>query len=564
MRKLVLSLKPNPRELPISFLSRLAARNGCDNLITFCKDVGLVWQNVDAAETHAINKLCELSGNQQNAFKNTIFRHTSNPAFTICNQTYDRYTFKRDEIRVCPACLREQHRLSPELWGKVHQFHWQIPQIQRCVVHSERLVSIEKNLSRNQPFDASLAIKNAWAQIAKISTIENADAFDIYLTNRVSKPSDMGLCDRLTIPALTRAAESLGTTLCYGSSQRSSKMERSDLRNAMVVGFELLLAGEGAMSKELLAFSKAVSNWRSPNRTPSFGELQRRLNRKDWLYNDLDPLREFMRRFVLVNFPVPAGSMVYGFKLETRRIHTITTAARETGLCKGVLEHLLLDRGVGHCRRDGKFILDAPLTKATVVELEEQGRRRFFTEDEAKKYLGASGRMFRLLKSNNVLHSRPVYQSGSARRYDKVELQELLDKLFADAEQIEEMSISFVPWSEATRAARCSALEIVQLIISGRLKTTIQSGKSRTMKNLLISKLELVQALPKQKRNGFTKTELKKRWSMDIATINRLVETGALRQKWLKNSHTRMSGMLVTAKSVEAYEREHRPIDKKH
>ena len=48
---------------------------------------------------------------------------------------------------------------------------------------------------------------------------------------------------------------------------------------------------------------------------------------------------------------------------------------------------------------------------------------------------------------------------------------------------------------------------------------------------------------------------------MDIATINRMVATGVLRQKWLKNSHTRMSGMLITAKSVDAYEREHRPID---
>jgi len=94
------------------------------------------------------------------------------------------------------------------------------------------------------------------------------------------------------------------------------------------------------------------------------------------------------------------------------------------------------------------------------------------------------------------------------------------------------------------------------LILSGRLQAKGRLGKKLKLNNLLVSKEEVFRAFPQQARNGFTKGELLKRWSIGLPALDQLIERGVLRQKRMKHSHSRVTGMLVPVEDVEAYERD--------
>ena len=470
--------------------------------------------------------------------------------------TLDGYTFNRNEIRICPACLIEQDRHSSAIWEKVHQLHWQIPQIEKCVLHSERLQTITEKSRTFRRIDTSLAINNAWNQIAAASAPEEPDAFDIYLTKRIYREPNNSLCDRLSIPALWRISEALGVTLTYEKSLRRSQLERPALRHALLTGFELIQAGEKALTQELIAYTNKPKNRRNGKLTPGFGELQRLLSDNRRGGKDLEPFRDFMRRYVLEHYPIHEGAIVYGQASQTRRLHTMRSAARTANVRRDVLEELLIEEGLGHLGTKGVFVLDKPLT-VQLVESLRQSKKRFLYQKEAARFLGVPATVFIELQKRNVLQPSTGRDPRSHKGYDVVYLQAVLNQFFADTKAMQDVPDGLSTLALATRTARCSVSDIVQLILSGRLKAAGRLGQSLKLSNLLVSQRELLLAFPKQPRNGFTKSELARRWSKDISTINRMIEAGKLQQKRMKHSRSRMTGLLVPVDVVETYESEH-------
>jgi hypothetical protein len=328
------------------------------------------------------------------------------------------------------------------------------------------------------------------------------------------------------------------------------------LRQALLHGFELLRAGEQAISEELIAFSKRTAISAAHQLTPQFGELQRLLNAVGPCSEDLELFREFMRRFNLKYYPIPAGTRVFGYEVNTRRVHSLRTAAKAVNIRLDVLEELLIDRGVGHRRHDGCFEQDKPLTVETVESL-RQKKTRFLSRGEAAKFLGASETVFKELQKSGVLLPRTGRDHRVRKGYDAVQLQALLDQVFADTKVMKAVPTGLSTLPAATRQAKCSTPDIIRLILSGRLKAAGRLGRPLILNNMLVSQVELLQAFPKLPRNGYTKTELCQKWSIAMPAINRLIEVGHLSQVWMKHSRSRVSRMLVPLGDVKAYERKH-------
>ncbi len=555
MSKLALTLRPAALEIPTSFLSRLAARNGCPDMASFCSDVGLDLLAISNGEEGALKELCHLAGLPKGAFVMTAVMKTTNMGYRIGHETFEYGTFDRAQVRVCPKCLLEQHRASHHLWDKTHQFHWQIPQIECCHMHNERLLTISCRSLRLRRFDTSLAIKNAWNEIQSADHPMIADGFDRHLSERLIRRRRRSLCDQMSIPLLCRIAEALGVVLTYGRSQRLSDLDSSARRRALLKGFELLMTGENALFDALTEFSKRTARKSGRYSWPHFGALRNYLYRDLDYSEGLDKFRELMHRYVVNRYPVPAGTIVFGKEIEKRRVHTLTSARKYLKVRRDLFEEILLDSRLGHRDENGAFVLDGILTVEAVEGLRAV-TSRFLSRKEVAGFLGISENVVKELQKRKVLRPRTGQDHWERKGYDTAYLQGMLDRIFDGTRAFRSAPDGSYTLSDVTRRTQCRVADIVELILSGHVKVTGRIGHDLALKNLLVSKADVSKALSKQPRNGFTKEELVQRWSMGRPNLNRLIETGVLRQKRMKHSRSRVTGMLVPAEDVEAYERD--------
>lgn len=110
-------------------------------------------------------------------------------------------------------------------------------------------------------------------------------------------------------------------------------------------GFDVVVQGKGAIRATLDQIaSTATKSSDEPRKT--FGMLYSQLDRDYRNEPDFHPFRNLFRECVLDHWPRAAGDVVLRHVVKERRRHSLTTAALETGVGTGVLEHFLVEAGV--------------------------------------------------------------------------------------------------------------------------------------------------------------------------------------------------------------------------
>ncbi|WP_421702756.1 TniQ family protein [Aliiroseovarius sp.] len=556
MDRLGLTLAVSPFETPTSYLSRLAARNFSDRIDAFCKDVGVDLGAVSRGDSEAIRYLCRLAGLSEDAFRSSTITKTTTMKYLLGSEPMDTDTLNRGEVRVCPKCVLEQSEASTATWGIVHHLHWQIPIIERCTIHSERLITIGKKNNGPARLDVTVIIQKHWAQLQAASCQEEPDEFDRYLTDRIYGNLTGAWCDGMGIPALWRCAEALGITLLHGKQKRRSNLSRDELRKATLRGFHLLHGGKEQTVSALARFTAGEVRKRGHQPGPQYGELQRLLRRKSDYHPDLEPMRELMREYVIEKYPLEKGALVFGKPLDERRIHSMRSACREAKIRRELVEEMLLEKNIGYRDREGLFVLDRPLTVELVEDLKSE-KRRFLSRDEAATFLGATETMFRELHREGVL--QPLTGKGRWERkgFDAEFLAELLAKVFSGTtiHHVAPEGAHTLPC--ATRIVKCSVPEIMKLVLDGRLKPMGRLGEGFQLKKLLLWEAELREALPTRVRNGYTNTEVSRRLLVTNATLRRLREEGLLEYHRVRSSVSRVTNDLIVPASLANFERDY-------
>ena len=555
MDTLALTLKASPYETPTSYLSRLAARNYCDDLATFCMDVGIDLGGVSCGETAAIRYLCHLARLPINTFDNTTIIKTTTMRYQIGSEAMDTLTVNRGEVRVCPKCILEQQESSTQPWSIIHNLHWQVALIKGCVHHNERLITLGDKNNGPARLDSAAIIRAHREEINGARNPEQADEFDIYLTDRIYGKKSGKWCDRLVIPALWRCSEALGILLDYGKSQRRS-VELTDvqLRQSTLRGFDLLKRGKRATTNALTQFNAREARARGHQPAPQYGELQRLLRRKSGYHGDLEPMRKFMRDYVIRRYPIEKGFSVFGEPLAERRIHSMRSACREVQIRRELVEEMLIDRKVGHRGADGLFALDKPLTVEIVEELKAE-KRRFMGNDEAAKFIGASETLFKELKKSGLLQPRLGKGRWERKGFDAEFLRATMQRVFHDTVVFEQAPDGTDTIARSTRVANCSVSDILELILDGKLKAAGRLSDRLELNGLLINEVDLKAAFPPRPRNGYTSTETCRRLCITFETLHRLRDQGVLELRRVKSTKSRMTNFLVTLESMAKFEK---------
>ena len=495
MNSLALSLTPAPLETPTSFVSRLAARNGCESMRSFCADLGLDLRSISNGDPRAISELCSIAGLASDALSEMVVHRPTKMGYRIGSETFDSLTLSRVNVRVCSACVREQHGSSKEIWDKVHQVIWQVPQLLSCPLHDETLLEIMGVTEGIDRLDTTRAIQSSWENIVAARSARCADSFDRYLHARLSEGRCSSLCGQLSIPALWRVAEALGITLTYDKNMRRSHLEPFQQRDALIFGFDLSREGEEAIVAALMDFSCQVDKSRNHLPGPQYGELQRLLRRKFELADDLEPFREVMRRYVLGRYPIEAGKDVFGYTLAQRRIHSLRSARKALGLSPQAFEELLLVEGLIQQAEDGRILPTRPLTVDLINSLVPD-KRRYLTIKDMGQLLGASETITKEISKSAVLARKLRDGRLGQTGYDRKYLQGLHDQIFSETQIFDKVPDGVDTLPNITRVVKCSSTDVLKLILEGKLGATGRLGPAKALDTLLISKRDLVAALP--------------------------------------------------------------------
>lgn len=111
-------------------------------------------------------------------------------------------------------------------------------------------------------------------------------------------------------------------------------------------------------------------------------------------------------------------------------------------------------------------------------------------------------------------------------KFERDELEQLLARLNARVTKLKLDGTDMVSLIEATQRVRCPLVDIVKLILPGKLTHVCRDAEIRSLAAFRISLLELRSALPQFEMPGVTKGDAFRRLRVNYPTINFLIAEG--------------------------------------
>ncbi|MCF8487177.1 MAG: TniQ family protein [Rhodobacteraceae bacterium] len=365
---------PKPRETLYSYLSRLAAvwRTDAPEL-TY--DMGapfrrLLEQDMGALETVA--DWAKLSPDVMTELLSWTGIRAGNVRMEFRGELYVSRAIRNPIMRGCPVCLREDAAgaTEPAYAAMSMRGDWQLREATLCVGHRHPLVPLWHAAAPRDRFDIGARLREVEADIlsgAFDRPLREPSGYDLWLDRRLDDGTDATWFSDHTVYVVTTLCRLLGQALLKEDTHKDDQL--SDRAHA--AGFDVAVAGEAAI-RAALEHVAARATGALDEAGKAFGPLYSRLNR-DYLHDSgFDPFRDILRDCILENWPIGSGETVLGRVVPERRLHSVTTAATETGIGTKVLEHFLVEAGAiaaDDPRPQSRRLFDAKVYAGLMAEI---------------------------------------------------------------------------------------------------------------------------------------------------------------------------------------------------
>jgi hypothetical protein len=220
---------------------------------------------------------------------------------------------------------------------------WQLREATLCVRHCHPLVPLWQATAPGDRFDVGARLREIEADILSGTLdrpLRDPSAYDLWLDQRLDDGTDATWFSDHTVYVVTTLCRLLGLALLKEDTQEDEQV--SDQAHA--TGFDVAVAGQ-AVIRSALEHLAARATGALDEAGKAFGPLYSRLNRDYLNDSGFDPFRDILRDCILKNWPIGPGETVLGRVVPKRRLHSVTTAATETGIGTKVLEHFLVEAG---------------------------------------------------------------------------------------------------------------------------------------------------------------------------------------------------------------------------
>lgn len=347
MNLTISSPTPVPRETLYSYLARLAAvwRTDAPEL---AYDMGapfkrLLDQDREALETVA--DWAKLSPDVMTELLSWTGVRAGNVRMEFRGELYVSRALRNPIMRGCPFCLREDTVDATDAThaAMIMRGDWQLREATLCVRHGHPLVPLWQATAPRDRFDVGARLREIEADIlsgALDRPLRDPSAYDLWLDRRLEDGTDDTWLSNYSVYVATTMCRLLGKALLKEAITHDGNA--TGLTHA--TGFNLAVAGKAAIRSTLDQMAGRAKGT-SDKPAKVFGYLYTALNR-DYLTDPrFDSFRDILRDCILENWPIGPGELVLGQLVPERRLHSVTTASKDTGIGTKVLEHFLVEAG---------------------------------------------------------------------------------------------------------------------------------------------------------------------------------------------------------------------------
>lgn len=365
---------PIHRETLYSYLARLAAVWHAD-VPEIAYDLGASFRrllNQDEVAFEALSDWAKLSPEIMAELLSWTGVKAGNVRMEFRGELYVSRALRNPVMRGCPVCLREDAAgaSGPPYGAMAMRGDWQMREVTLCVRHGHPLVPLWQATAPRERFDIGARLREIEAEILSGAFDQRTrppSAYDLWLDRRLEDGTDDTWLKDHPVFVVTSICRMLGQALLKEDSLEDDNV--SGIIHA--AGFDVAVAGEAEIRAALDRIAEmSTGAWYEPKK--AFGPLYSRLN-ADYLSDpEFDLFRSILRECILDNWPLGPGDMVLGEAVRERRLHSLLTAEKETGVGATVLKHFLAEVGAIHPddpRPLGRRLFDAEAYAGLLAEI---------------------------------------------------------------------------------------------------------------------------------------------------------------------------------------------------
>jgi hypothetical protein len=413
--------------------------------------------------------------------------------------------------------------------------------------------------------DFAHAVRTEWPRIGSLLAAaprREPSALETYVLDRIRNGRGAAWLDTCSLNGAVKSCEIIGAVLLHGRTPNLTKFSEDDWEAAGAAGYAIARQGEEALRRFFSSLQETCPTQAGQVGPQAiFGRLYQWLNYQG-RGEEGAPLRDLLRQYLLETMPVGPGNSLLGRMVESRRVHSIYTLSKATGQHPKRLRKILIEAGL--VPEDATDIVDNRVVFN--ADEAEQLVRRFATSvplTEVAAYLNCSRVHARLLYEREFI--RPVVDASTSlasgkHSFEKEDLDNFFARLLHSATPMSDLEAGFADLPRAAKRACCSAMEIVALVLEGRLKRLRRDLRQQGYLALLVD-VEEVQALVRLNLNaqGMTLREVERRFGTHTKVVEALIRTGdgPLPTMTVINPVNRCPQTVVPFDSLEAFEREY-------
>lgn len=250
-------------------------------------------------------------------------------------------------------------------------------------------------------------------------------------------------------------------------------------------------------------------------------------------------------------WPLGPGDELLGELVRKRRFHSVTTAARETGVDPRRLRKQLTSTGLleeGCSLPDAWAVFDADEAAPVLSEL-----KTLIPATEFRRIIGASRSQFDLLVADGVLE--PALQTSATKAvWDPVTGTAFVDRLLKGAVPLRQLHDRWEHISKSAQRLKIRPSDIIDAIFDGRLRSVGRLASRHGYSAVHVNHAEVAQLLAKEDGPGRSiETFAKSIGANSPAGLRRLVQDGHTPATLAVNPRTRAKQLYFTIEDEEAF-----------
>jgi hypothetical protein len=466
--QLPLQTVPREREPAFAVMSRVASV-GAVSAVDFGQDVGLPFAKILKGDPSGLQEFSQLIGHSGRALRDWTPKGIGAAKRSIHGHAFPVRPLLTAQVRGCPSCLKEDIENSPLPPHRSMSFrsHWLIHHVSLCLRHERELVVLWKITAQTQRYDTAAQFRLiADCVMSERFKREERDPtdFETWFDQRLAgQPHTATWLDDHPLHAASVFCRLLGTARLKLEGVKPSQVAPGSEWGCYQMGFEIARHGEQAIRKELQKLNRLAEPRLGPKAV--FPMLYDRLSHDYIIDVDFAPYREILAQHLLESWPLQSGDYVLGMPVIERKLHSVRTAAEETGVDIRRLRAMLEASGmIDRELPDNWAVFDAEAARPLLASLVT-----FMSAKEFYDALNIGRSQFDLLVEDGVLQPS-LGDTNTKHVWDPRDGQGFVDRLLTGADTIQQAQHGWETIAKSAQRLKLRPAEIIRAIWDGRIQ----------------------------------------------------------------------------------------------